>query len=118
MHILGIHHVFVPCTALEQTRAFYVDVLGLSVDPSGPRTADPGPGAWLDVGSGQQVHMKENATEWHVSFEVVDLADAIETLTAHGIEVSAPSINPSIGVRQSAFRDPSGMLLEVFERLG
>ena len=117
MQILGIHHVFLPCASVGETRAFYTDVLGMRVDPAGPRTADPGPGAWLEVASGQQVHTKENATEWHVSFEVADLEGAIRHLTEHGVEVGEPSANPAISIRQTAFRDPSGMLLEIFERI-
>lgn len=116
MKILGLHHVFLPCTSVAETRTFYTEVLGMSIDPEGPRTAEPGPGLWFRATDSQQVHVKENGAELHVAFEVVDLAAAVDELEVRGIEVALVEDEPAAGVRQATFRDPSGMLLEIFER--
>ncbi len=52
LHSLG--HVTVRSADLEQTRRFYVDLLGLQV---GPRPAIPVPGHWFYIGAEAVLHV-------------------------------------------------------------
>ena len=69
--ITRLHHASLIVRDIEQALAFYRDLLGLAVETGRPDLGYPG--AWLDLGSGQQLHLLE-----------VDNPDPIENRPEHG----------------------------------
>jgi glyoxylase I family protein len=112
MRATGVHHVSLMTPAVEETVAFYVDVLGLV-----PRTDRPDfgvGGAWLDAG-GQQVHLIEGPTPTyagqHFALRVDDLDAVVTELRGRGFDVPDPLVTPVS--RQTTIRDPAGNVVEL-----
>jgi catechol 2,3-dioxygenase-like lactoylglutathione lyase family enzyme len=112
-----LHHVSRQTQNLEETRRFYVEVLGFK------ELSRPGfnfPGAWL-YGSGIQIHLIDepyhktegpaNPRENHVAFQIEDPDAAEETLKSHGIEYRRQK--SLTGNEQIFFRDPEGWMVEL-----
>jgi catechol 2,3-dioxygenase-like lactoylglutathione lyase family enzyme len=115
MHALGIHHVAIAVTDLEDASRFYEEVLGFARRDDRPDLAVAG--AWLDTGSGQQLHLlqaepAENVGQ-HFAVLVDDLDARVAELRQMGIDISDPS--PVGRARQSFLRDPSGNVVELHE---
>jgi glyoxylase I family protein len=111
---LGIHHVNVTVGDLEESREFYVDVLGLTVRADRPDF--PFAGWWLNVGS-EQVHLvvadmtDRTAHGDHFAMQVPDIDAAVSELRDRGISVSTPR---GVGANRQCFlRDPWGNLIEL-----
>jgi glyoxylase I family protein len=114
MRPLGLHHVSVTVSDLDEALAFYTERLGLTVNPSRPQL--PFRGAWLDLG-GAEVHLIEGAPPpdvgQHFAVLVEGLDAAIGQLRSLGVQVSDPS---AIGSERQAFlTDPSGNPIELHE---
>lgn len=119
--IKGIHHaqITVPVGAENAARDFYCGVLNLrEVDK--PDALKANGGLWLQVGA-QQLHIGiEEAdvraqTKAHIAYEVDDLADLRQRLTANGIE---PADNTPIpGYYRIEIRDPFGNRVEFIQAL-
>jgi glyoxylase I family protein len=102
--------------ALDETRRFYADVLGLD-EADRPDLGIPG--AWETIGNGAQLHLIEcepstgehiNPMDPHFCVGVEDLDAAVEELQARGIE------HVRIGEGQSSqvwIRDPAGNVIEL-----
>ena len=112
MRPTGLHHVSLMTPVVEETVAFYVDVLGLTVRTDRPDFGVGG--AWLDAGS-QQVHLIEGATPnyagQHFALRVDDLDGAVAELRGLGFEVPEPLVTPVS--RQTTVRDPAGNVVEL-----
>ena len=114
-----LHHVSRQTRKLDETRRFYVDVLGFRELSSRPNF--PFRGAWL-YGSGIQIHLIDepyhetagppNPRENHIAFLIEDMDAAEETLKQHGISYRR---QPSSDGRseQIFFRDPEGWMVEL-----
>lgn len=121
-----IDHVTLVVKDLERSRAFYVDLLGMTPTP---RPAFPFPGLWFEVGR-TWIHLNVEGPEagpaglppfagsspargFHIAFEVADCDAAAEQLRALGIEiVTGPRSRPD-GARQLYIYDPDGYLIEI-----
>lgn len=119
LKIKHLHHVALVTKHLEESIAFYREVLGFGDLRRPPFNF---PGAWLynyDV----QIHIIENSglagqrndnihsrTD-HIAFAVDDVELVLETLNAHGIQYS-DRVNAG-GVRQIFFQDPDGHHIEI-----
>ena len=112
MRPTGVHHVSLMTPVVEDTVAFYVDVLGLEVRTDRPDFGVGG--AWLDVG-GQQVHLIEGPTPndggQHFALRVDDLDAVIAELRGQGFEVADP-FETAVS-RQTTIRDPAGNVVEL-----
>ncbi len=114
MLISGIHHVSLNVTDTDRALRFYRDLLGL------PQVARPDfgiPGAWLDAGSGRQVHLIETDqvppdVGQHVAFRVDDLPGVIETVRAAGYTVTDPVPVGDTGMMQAFANDADGNRVE------
>lgn len=119
MQMNGIHHISLNVSDLEQTPAFYIDVLGL-VQLDRPDAYISVPGRWLECADGRQVHLLlnevPNRVGQHFAFAVKDLDDTIEAVEQSGTKVSNPKETPGICV-QAFCSDPSGNLVEFNQRL-
>ncbi len=116
-----VAHVCVFAKDLEQTKAFYRDVLGMTVAFNFTRDGQVF-GCYLDVGNGSYIEIfhKPAATHDetnqinHLCLEVDDIDDAIEDLRANGVEASDKKLGCD-DTWQSWIRDPNGTKIELFE---
>ena len=114
MLIADIHHVSLNVSETERALVFYRDVLGLQ---QLPRPDFAFGGAWLDAGSGRQIHLIEANVPGdlgqHVAFRVDDLDDVIACLRESGVEVPDAVPVGETGIRQTFLADPDGNRLEL-----
>ena len=113
-----LHHVSRQTRKLEETRKFYVDVLGFR---EVPRPNMNFAGAWL-YGAGIQIHLIDepldappstiNSKENHIAFKVTDMDAAEAALKEQGIAYKR-NIAPERRSDQIFFRDPEGWLIEL-----
>jgi catechol 2,3-dioxygenase-like lactoylglutathione lyase family enzyme len=113
-----LHHVSRQTLKLEETRKFYVDVLGFREISRPPFNFG---GAWL-YGAGIQIHLIEepftpqsmnlNTRENHIAFAVADMEASEAALKAHGVEYRH-NVVPERGTNQLFFKDPDGWMIEL-----
>jgi catechol 2,3-dioxygenase-like lactoylglutathione lyase family enzyme len=113
-----LHHVSRQTRRLEETRRFYVDVLGFR---EVTRPTLNFAGAWL-YGAGIQIHLIDepfdappstiNSKENHIAFKIDDMDAAEASLKEKGIEYKR-NIVPERRSDQIFFRDPEGWLIEL-----
>ncbi len=107
-HIL----ITIPLGTTELARTFYGEILALSSIPGG----HPHQAIWFLMGD-VQLHIREEAegplSSRHPAFEVADLADAKQFLTARGIELAYSS--EIEGRDRVFFRDPFGNRFELIQ---
>lgn len=113
MLISDIHHVSINVSDASTALGFYRDVLGMT---ELPRPAFPFAGAWLDAGSGRQVHLIEADVPTdlgqHVAFAVRELDEVVTALRAAGIEIGDAREVGDTGIRQAFAADPDGNRVE------
>jgi len=121
--ITRLHHVSLIVNDTELALGFYQGVLGLSVVEGRPDLGYPG--AWLDLGSGQQLHLLElenpdsvsarpehGGRDRHTAFHVKSLNLLTKILEEHKIVYTL-----SKSGRAALFcRDPDGNALEFIEQ--
>ncbi|MHB1951219.1 MAG: VOC family protein [Acidiferrobacteraceae bacterium] len=120
MTCTGIAHVGILVSDLERSLAFYVGVLGLKRHDQRPDLGYRG--AWLDLPSGQQIHLLELAKtaagqdappgrDAHLAIHV----RAIDNVR-HALANAHTPFSPSRSGRRAIFcRDPDGNALEFIE---
>lgn len=122
MPLRNLNHLLVLADDLEATRAFYEEVLGLSV---GPRPPFGFPGYWLYLGDRAVVHLAQRGAERggtsdgagtgaidHVAFEATGLADMVARLERHAVALQHRKV-PGQGLHQVFVRDPNGVKIEL-----
>ncbi|MDZ4777027.1 MAG: VOC family protein [Alphaproteobacteria bacterium] len=114
--ITGLNHANISTVKLEETRAFFVDVLGLKM---GPRPDFPFAGAWLYVGDQAVLHIVErnkartpDGALDHFSLTVGDFDAALAQLDSAGVPYVAQDIPDGFG-RQAFLKDPNGVTVEL-----
>lgn len=119
--ITGIHHASVLVGDLARALHFYVDVLGIKLDPSRPSM--PFEGAWLTLGD-QQIHLlqlpnpdplddrpEHAGRDRHTALNVRGLDAVVSRLEQAGI-----AMTHSRSGRHAVFcRDPDGNGIELVE---
>ena len=130
IRVLGIDHVTIVVRDLQQSRAFYRDLLGM-IEIDRPDFGFPG--FWFQAGD-TQVHLILNqegcsspgcgldpdrvaaGLTHHFAFQVDDARAAFDVLTSAGVRIQGgPAIRPD-GCVQVWFYDPDGHCVEVFQR--
>ena len=128
MPLQNLNHVLVLANDLEETRDFYVDVLGLE---DGYRPPFPFAGHWIYLGGRAVVHVAENRSYLytrdqgrdgsadadtgsidHIAFEATGLREMIATLEKRGIDARHRRV-PDLDLHQVFVRDPNGVLIEL-----
>jgi catechol 2,3-dioxygenase-like lactoylglutathione lyase family enzyme len=112
MRPAGLHHVSIMTPDVEVGRAFYTEVIGLTVRTDRPDFGVEG--VWLDAG-GQQVHLVEGPTPTftgqHFALRVDDLDAVLVELRGRGLDVATP-LATGVG-RQTTVKDPFGNVIEL-----
>jgi catechol 2,3-dioxygenase-like lactoylglutathione lyase family enzyme len=118
MTILDLDHINIRTTDLDRTRAFFTDVLGLTV---GWRPDFEFPGAWLYAGEKDVVHLvevkrahtpSEGSSLDHFAFTIDDFEDARRRLDAAGIGYRETAA-PNGGIRQFFLTEGNGVTIEL-----
>lgn len=130
MPVKHLEHYMVVSSALEETRDFYCEVLGLT---AGDRPALGFDGYWLYAGSTACVHLadRESYTDYkaragiavpqqiettgavdHIAFSATDFDSMIECLHRRKLSFRQNSIE-AIGLRQIFVQDPNKVTLEL-----
>jgi catechol 2,3-dioxygenase-like lactoylglutathione lyase family enzyme len=130
MGISRLEHVTIRCRRRQETRDFYVGLLGLE---EGPRPDFPFRGHWLYLDGDPVVHLTEAADHpgsWtgdmaqperaddstgpfdHVAFRGEDFDAMQAKLTAAGVKFRA-RIVPGSALRQLFVPDPEGVMVEL-----
>ena len=130
MDILELHHISLPTTDLERSRAFYREVLGLAEIPRPPFHF---PGAWFRLGD-RELHLiggdcaigqggaSTDPSQLHFAIRVARFADTVERLKSMGYreDVAATDpkhlvirLRPLTGYPQAYLVDPDRNLIEI-----
>ena len=118
MAITGLDHINIRTTDLAATRAFFMDVLGLT---PGWRPDFPFGGAWLYAGDKDVVHLVEVKTAGaaskgsaldHFAFAIDDYEETERRLQAAGIPYE-PAVSPNGGIRQMFVTELNGVNFEL-----
>ncbi len=119
--IVGLHHaqITIPQGAEAQGRAFYCDVLDL-MEVEKPDCLKARGGFWLQVGDrlvhvGTEDGVDRTRTKAHLAYEVNQLAEWRQRLSAEGIDILEGV--PIPGFDRFEFRDPFGNRVELIEPL-
>src|SRR5690348_16890675 len=114
MQVLGIDHATIKTAKLDETRAFFEDVLGLKV---GPRPDFDYPVCWLYAGGRDVVHLigagtpqapSTHASINHFALRIANFNAAIARLRAKDIPFEAET-TPGDELRQIYITDPNGV---------
>ena len=123
-----IHHVAIICSDYARSRAFYTEVLGLTVVAETYRATRD---SWkLDLAVNGHYQMELFSfpdapvrPSWpeaqglrHLAFAVEDVSAARQVLLDAGIEVEAVRVDDLTGKRFVFFSDPDGLPLELYEQ--
>lgn len=117
--ISAVNHIARLTRHLEESRAFYRDLLGFQEIP---RPNFSFPGAWL-YAYGVQIHLiVDDAAPWtsdeistradHVALQVDDIEGAAKLLEEHGVRYKRNYVADR-DVTQLFFRDPDGYHIEI-----
>ena len=118
MIVKGLNHINIGTERLDETRAFFIDVLGLT---QGWRPNFPFGGAWLYAGDEAVVHLVElaagrrpssEAALDHFAFTIDDYDATIRKLEGVGVKYRAVDI-PGTPIRQINILDPNGVNIEL-----
>jgi catechol 2,3-dioxygenase-like lactoylglutathione lyase family enzyme len=116
--ITGLDHINIRTKELAKTRAFFMEVLGLT---EGWRPDFPFAGAWLYAGGRDVVHLVEIARPAaasrgsaldHFAFTIDDYEDARRRLDAVGMTYEAGEA-PNGGIRQIFVTELNGVTIEL-----
>lgn len=119
MAVTGLDHINISTTNVEDSRDFFVDLLGFEV---GWRPELPFNGAWLYSGGKDLIHLAEvrdaprpsrGSALDHFAFGIDDYADAKARLDARGIAYRELAPPGDTGIRQLFITDLNGVTIEL-----
>jgi catechol 2,3-dioxygenase-like lactoylglutathione lyase family enzyme len=117
IEVLRLGHANLGVKDLLEARRFYIELLGLSELPRGAGAQRDG--AWLRVGD-CELHLSvetgsRETSDRHLAFQVASLSEVRAALQSAGMGITEG--RPLPGLQRLFVRDPSGNLLELYERL-
>jgi catechol 2,3-dioxygenase-like lactoylglutathione lyase family enzyme len=116
--INGLDHINIRTADLAGTKAFFMDVLGLT---EGWRPAFGFPGAWLYAGEKDVVHLVQVAEPQrasdgsaldHFAFDISDYEDALRRVKATGLKFYELA-GPGTSVKQIFVTEANGVSVEL-----
>ncbi|AOX03711.1 hypothetical protein BJP34_33595 [Moorena producens PAL-8-15-08-1] len=127
MKTKGFHHVAIICSDYEQSKQFYVDILGFPIIEETFRAARKSYKLDLQVGDGDRIELfsfpnppervsrPEACGLRHLAFQVDDIEASVNYLKSQGVDVERIRIDEHTGKRFTFFQDPDGLPLEMYE---
>ena len=127
MQILRTHHVAIICSDYNRSKAFYTDILGLSVIRETYRDERNSYKLDLALPDGMQIELfsfpspaarpsyPEACGLRHLAFAVADLDAAIASLLGQEVPVEPIRFDEFTGKRFTFFADPDGLPIELYE---
>ena len=120
--INGVDHIAINTMKLEQSKQFYMDVLGLEVEP---RPDIEIPGCWLRANGRDFLHLFQMGSDVppshggidHFAMSIDDMESARARLEKHNITYREHAL-PDGSRRQFFFDDPNGIMVELTWRAG
>lgn len=118
MAIQAVDHINIVTHRLEETRDFFLRVMGLT---EGFRPAFESEGYWFYAGDRAVVHIQQAARPVgpseasalnHFAFRVTDFDGMLARLDRHGVAYE-PMTVPGTAIRQAFLHDPNGVRLEL-----
>jgi catechol 2,3-dioxygenase-like lactoylglutathione lyase family enzyme len=117
MAVIGMNHFTVLARDLQETKSFYVDLLGLV---EGERPDLGFPGAWLCAGGAAVLHIvagralpaDPRGVIDHMAFTARDLAGTVKQLQARNLRYDLRRLSGS-GIWQLFCFDPNGARVEL-----
>ncbi len=127
MNLKKIHHAAIICSDYQVSKDFYTNVLGLKILAENYRAERDSFKLDLQVGDNQielfsfpqppkRVSNPEAAGLRHLAFEVTNIDEWVNKLSAHNVEVEPVRVDEFTGKKFTFFRDPDGLPLEVYEQ--
>lgn len=122
-----IHHVAIICSNYEQSKKFYVEILGFSIIKETFRLARNSYKLDLQVGSNAQIELfsfpappqrvssPEACGLRHLAFVVDDLDVTVSYLKSQAVQIEDIRIDQLTGKRFTFFKDPDGLPLEIYQ---
>jgi len=128
MRLNGIHHIAIICSDYQISKAFYVDILGLTVLKETYRKERES--YKLDLGLNdsyvielfsfpnppKRASRPEAVGLRHLAFEVDDIAKTVEELEGKDVTVEAVRTDKNTQKKYTFFSDPDGLPIEIYER--
>ncbi|MEZ8824157.1 VOC family protein [Vibrio sp. 10N.261.55.A7] len=124
----SIHHVAIICSDYQRSKAFYTDVLGLSIIAENYRESRDSYKLDLALPNGGQIELfsfpnpperpsrPEAQGLRHLAFVTDSVEAAVSELNALGVEVEPIRIDEFTGKKFTFFQDPDGLPLELYEK--
>ncbi|PUZ20436.1 glyoxylase I family protein [Chitinophaga costaii] len=127
MNLHSLHHIAIIAGDYARSKAFYTDVLGLTVVREVYR--EERQSYKLDLAlQGQYIielfsfpdppprpSRPEAQGLRHLAFAVIDIAQSVNALQAKGVFTEPIRVDPYTGQRFTFFQDPDGLPLELYE---
>lgn len=125
--IRAFHHVAIICADYDRSRAFYTEVLGLSIIAETWRAERQSWKLDLALPGGGQIELfsfpgapprpdrPEAQGLRHLAFATEDIGEAVNRLSAAGVACEPIRIDGITSARFTFFRDPDGLPLELYE---
>jgi len=122
-----IHHIAIICTNYEQSKHFYVEILGLTVLQELYRAERQSYKLDLEIAGQYQIELfsfpnpaarpsrPEAAGLRHLAFAVDNIEDAVAHLQVNGVTTEPIRIDEYTQKRFTFFADPDGLPLELYE---
>ncbi|WP_163194604.1 VOC family protein [Clostridium thermarum] len=127
MKLNKVHHVAIICSDYENSKHFYVDILGLN--PSKETYREDRNSYKLDLTLGNEYVIElfsfpdppkrlsypEATGLRHLAFQVDDITEAVAELELKGVRTELIRIDELTGKKFTFFRDPDGLPIELYE---
>jgi glyoxylase I family protein len=128
MLLSGVHHIAIICSDYQRSKAFYTDVLGLTVVREVYRAERQS--FKLDLALGDQYIIElfsfpapparasgpEACGLRHLAFAVPDIQGAVAALQAKGVVAEVIRTDEFTGRQFTFFTDPDGLPLELYQQ--
>ena len=126
--LTGIHHVAIICSDYTRSKAFYTEILELSIIDENYRAKRNSYKCDIALPDGNQLELfsfpgappRQSRPEAqglrHLAFRVDDIDSTIDALSDKGVICEPVRIDPYTQQRFTFFADPDGLPLELYEQ--